>query len=411
MKSLRLLDRRAGYSLASIILLLGMVVPAALPAFASAAAIVTSRSAQLSSSAAGATNVTYNVTFTPATTETGGYVVLWFCNNSPIIGQSCTAPTGFSVTSATLGTGSDAGATITGTRVANALEINDSTTGLTSGTAAHFVLQGVSNPTNPTDGSGTNGLYMRIQTYASSTTASTGYASAGAQSGVIDQGGVAMSITSSIGVSATVQETMTFCVAGAGTSMNANGPSGNCGADATGGTATTLDTADIPLVLGHGTPATLDNSAVNTGKDWAQISTNAASGAIVDMTDTNGGNCNGLFRAGATGCDIAGVGSTAAAITAGQALFGMSLGTPVAAPYSVATPTGTITPLAPYTGAGSTYGMGTGVTSTYGDPVFNTAGAPIANENVELTFAASAAPTTPAGVYNATMNLIATGTF
>lgn len=410
MKALRFLDRRAGYSLASIGLLLGMVVPAVLPAFASAS-IVTSRSVELSSSAAAQANVNYKVTFTPATTEATGYVVIFFCNDSPIPGQTCTAPTGLSASSATLGAASDASSAIT-QKAAAKVEIDDSTTHLTSGTPAVFELQAIHNPTNPTDGSGSNGLYARIQTYANSTDADAAYAAGAASTtGIVDEGGVAMSITSSIGVTATVRETMTFCVAG-NVGMNAAGPSGNCGVDASGGSATGLDTSDVGLTLGHGTPAALDSSALDTASDWAQISTNAASGAVVRMTNTNGGNCSGLFRTSASGCDIAGAGTSAATIAPGNALFGMRLGTVGSAPFSVATPTGTLTPLAPYDGgSGTQYGMGTNVTSTYGDPIFNTAAAPIANKNVKLTFAASAAPTTPAGIYQATMNLIATGTF
>ena len=99
MKSLRSLDRRVGFSLGAVGLLLGMVAPAALPAFASAAQI-SSRSIQMSSSVESATGVKYDVAFTPAASASD--VVLWFCANSPLAGAACTAPAGMSLSSATL---------------------------------------------------------------------------------------------------------------------------------------------------------------------------------------------------------------------------------------------------------------------------------------------------------------------
>lgn len=53
----------------------------------------------------------------------------------------------------------------------------------------------------------------------------------------------------------------------------------------------------------------------------------------------------------------------------------------------------------------------TGVTSPYGDPVLDTAGAPANNKKTQLTFGASAANNTPAGLYSADFSLIATGKF
>jgi hypothetical protein len=414
MKSLRFLDRRAGYSLGALSLLLGLVVPSVLPAFASAAQ-VTTRSVAMSSSAATATGVEYTVAFTPGTSvASNAYVVLFFCKDSPIVGQACGAPTGFTVLTSTLGSGTNTtGAAITGTRAANKLEINDSTTNLAASTGVTFVIQGVTNPTNPTDGSGSNGLYTRIETFSSAADANAAYADPTVTTNIVDQGGVAMSVTSAIGVTATVKETMTFCVAGTvgtGLATTGNGPTGNCGADGAG-SATGTDAAHVGLTLGHGTPAALDSSATDTAADWAQISTNASQGAVVSLKNTNTGNCNGLFRATALSCEIAGVGSSSTAISAGQAKFGLNLSKiSTDAPLSSATPTGTLAAVAAY-GTGVNYGMGANVATTYGDPIFNTSSAPIANKNVLLTFAASAAPTTPAGVYQATMNLIATGTY
>jgi hypothetical protein len=99
MKSLRFLDRRAGYSLASLGLLLGIVVPSVVPAFASAAQVA-DRSVTLSDSSASATGVSYEFKFTP--TQAAGAVVVWFCKNTPISGQACTAPPGMDASTAAI---------------------------------------------------------------------------------------------------------------------------------------------------------------------------------------------------------------------------------------------------------------------------------------------------------------------
>src|ERR1700685_638187 len=63
------------------------------------AAEVTTRSIEMSSSVASATNVTYAVTFTLASSTTEQGVVLDICDNDPLVGDTtCTAPAGFSFT-------------------------------------------------------------------------------------------------------------------------------------------------------------------------------------------------------------------------------------------------------------------------------------------------------------------------
>jgi hypothetical protein len=61
------------------------------------------------------------------------------------------------------------------------------------------------------------------------------------------------------------------------------------------------------------------------------------------------------------------------------------------------------------------YGMDTqtandNVTSTFGSTICSTDG-PVYRVNTSYTFAATAALTTPAGIYTANMSMIATGTF
>jgi len=384
--------------------LLGMVAPAVVPALASAGQL-SSRSVEMSSSAKSASGVKYTLSFTPTTAY--GSVIVDFCSESPIIGESsCTAPSGFDASSATVTqtTGSIGTLTTTGTTTGHVVIKGTSTTSA----ASAFEISGITNP------SGAGTFYARMYTYLSNTP---DYTDAGTLGTTADEGGAAMSITDTIGVTATVKESMTFCVSGLGSTHSGDaidvthGPSGACGVDGTT-SATGVYAPDI--TLGHGTPLTLDSSQKDSGYDWMQLSTNAANGAVVRLKDTTPNNCGGLERAGATGCDITPIGATAAAITGGVASFGLRMSDEQSAPHAVATSTGTLSAIAPYDDA-TNYGFdnatsGNTVSGTYGSQIASSAGA-IANRNYLMNFAASAAPTTPAGIYKATLNLIATGTY
>lgn len=400
MKSSRLLDRRLGFSLASLGMLLGVVSPALVPAFTSAAAITT-RSIELSSATAAASNVTYDVTFTPATNAAA--VVLDFCSDSPIYGQTCTAPVGFDASSATVsGTGATRG-TLT-TPANSQVEVVDS---LTGGASVNFTLSGVTNPTNATTSS--TGFYARIVTFDTQADANA-YASTGTNTGKQDDGGVALAITDNVGVSAAVRESMTFCV-------SKDLPSGNCGTANDPGNSNSPDPVTAPtLTLGQGTPpaVALDSSTVSTGDVYAQLSTNAASGAVVNLkSDTTG--CGGMVRAGAANCDITPATYTTG-ISAGQALFGVKVGSAATDAPGV-TASGTFEAVTASHYNSSTYNMNytagdtAGVTSTYGDPILDTNSVPVSNKNMKLTFGASASNTTPAGLYKANLSLVATGTY
>lgn len=394
MKSSRLFDRRAGFSFASLAILLSMVVPAAFPAFASAYATLPGRSIEMSNSGNGQTGVTYSVSFTPsaAISANGGFIVD-FCDDSPIIGGSCTntPPTGFTATGAALGTGSSTAGTVTAT----AGQIKFVTSATMNASALTYNFTGITNPT------AVGTFYARIYTYTSTANFST-YSSITSIGSPQDAGGIAMSTTNTIGVSAIVRETMTFCV------------SGSNGGTTSPGTGCGTNVVTPGITLGHGSPLALDSTAVDTALDYAQISTNAGSGVNVRMTNSNA--CGGLYRAGATvgTCDIPPVNSgsaTPAALATGSTTggFGLNVGSQAYA----GTGFGTVTGSSHYTGS-SVYGMyvnsGSGVNSTYGDSLFSSTG-PVGNINVPLTFGAVAGTTTPAGQYNASINLVATGTF
>jgi hypothetical protein len=96
MKKLRFLDRQAGYSLASLGLLLGTILPGVVPAFASADTL-DSRSVSMSTAATGAT-AEYTVNFT-AHGSFKSFIIDW-CSDSPVIGEdTCAAPTGMDASS------------------------------------------------------------------------------------------------------------------------------------------------------------------------------------------------------------------------------------------------------------------------------------------------------------------------
>lgn len=376
MKSIRLFSRQVGYITAAVALLLTFVVPA----IASAAAL-TERSIALSSSSVSATDVTYQVNFTSV--GAAGAFVVDFCSNTSVVGAACTAPGGsFSVSSAS--------STTSGFTSVAALSANTVRVTGTIGAAAPIsvAIAGIDNP------SSAGPLYARIVTYDTATHANA-YASTVLGTGHIDDGGAAISITNTIGVSGAVLESMTFCVSGAAIS-----------ADCAGVTSPVITLGETV-----GSTTALVPTAVSTGTINTQISTNAQSGAVVSLK-SDALNCGGLKRAGSTSaCDI--TPALLTGITAGQAKFGVKTAT------STDT-TGALGTYQPVSGSGynaSTYalnyvsGNATGVTSTYGDPFLDTASAPVNNKNMALTFGASISNSTPAGLYSANLSLIASGKF
>lgn len=384
MKSLRFLDRRVGSSLAAVGMLLGMVAPAVVPALASAD-VLTSRSIALSSSVADAASTTYQIKFT--TTGAAGAAIVDFCGGSPIPGQTCGALAGFSVSGASVSS-STPSATFTAVSATQAKFV------ATMGAAANVTidLAAVHNPT------AVGTFYARIVTYVASADADD-YTSTDLDDNTVDQGGVALATTNAIGISASVRESLTFCVAGGTAEITDN--CANASANAPN------------LVLGEddgsGSVA-LSSSAVSEGDIYTQLSTNAAGGAVVRMK-SNATGCGGLVRQGAVSnnCNIAPI-TTAGTIANTTAQFGVK----VAAGTDTGNAFGTVAASGDYD-ASDYYmnyvsGDASGVTSTYGDPIFASTGA-AANRNMKLTFGASAAPQTPAGNYKATLNLIATGTY
>lgn len=379
---LRLVDRRAVYFVAAVVMVLAVFIPAL-----ASAAQISERSIALSSASIDVENVTYQVKFTPKAAAAA--FVVDFCEETPILGQACTTPDDMDVTGAasstagftnvTAGTQAEGHVVVAGSLVANTPVVVD--------------ISGIDNPSV----SGT--VYARIATFAT-TGAAEAYTSA-VPGTTVDDGGVAFAITDTIGVTGAVLESLTFCVSGAAITV------ADCG-----GTITSPNLALGDEIAGPGTPRALNPGTLHTGNLHAQISTNAQQGAIVSLKSGATG-CGGLMRAGSEDCDIAPANHATSIVPASDAKFGM-LVAPGADPAGGVSD-GAVAAMNNY--GAVNYHMGyianqaTGVTSTYGDQVLNTASAPVNNKNILFTFGVSAQNNTPAGMYAADLSLIATGTF
>lgn len=371
----------------AVILVIATMVAAIAPIVS--AAQLNDRSIALSSSSLAATGVEYAVTFTAATAESDGAVVLDFCSNTPLIGESCTKPAGLNVASAasagsTKTTGDDTNGDITITRP------------ITAGVNT-FTVTGITNPNTAAT------MYVRIATFASEAAAES-YVST-APGAVIDNGSVAVAITNTVGVSGSVLETLTFCVAKI---ANDDPIAANCADANTVGNEPVL-TLGTEVGVGSGVFA-LAPGVVSEGVLQTQISTNAAGGAVVRIKSDAAG-CGGLLRMGADPIAERCIEPAMAQLFNGTAEF---FGVKTNAASSTGT-FGSLAPVGPYsdTAYRMTYASDnqSGVTSVLGDPFLTTGGAPVDNANMGITFGAAATNQTPAGTYAADLRLIATGTF
>lgn len=401
-----------GFYLAAALAVTTVAVLPALEQTVFAGGQVQSRFIELSDSTPSATSVTYNVSFKPTTTSTVGGIVVDFCADSPIIySGTCTFPTGFTL-GTTVNVSGMSGFTVnTGWATTSSLQcgaaasnfqvaiLTNATPATPTGTTTpiNFQITGVTNTST------TGTFYARIYTFDTSAHTTAGYTcgtatTRGATSstaGILDYGGIALSTVTQISISATVQETLTFCV-------SKNTITGTCSGLVT-----------PTLTIGSGTPAVLSTTGDATPA-YTQLSTNANGGVAVRMKSVNACTNGGLSTAPpdvAGGClAIPGIGGTAVAFTSGTANFGMCVA-PGAGVTAATNYNDTINSCPTAFNATSKYGMnGTNLTSTYGDQIYSTAGA-VSNISSSLTFAAMAANTTPAGVYQANEILIATGTY
>lgn len=355
------------------------------------------------------TNVSYQVSFT--TSASAGSLVIDFCEENPIIGDDCTAPTGMTAaTGITPVTGNIGGAGWTFGASAGQVQLSSGGSNNATAGAQVFTLTGITNP------SAVGSFYARIYTYANGTQGT--YVDATDVGNYVDYGGIALSTVPLITINGRVLEQLTFCVTKAAPTTWTT--TNDC-SDPVVSNANNLPALTIGHTSGGSSTPVIDSTAVDRGTLYSQLSTNAVNGAAISLR--NGNSCGGLSADNGVTCGIppvnGGSGAGASAITAGTAAFGLFVSTSTANPNGGS---GTITPAAAYYNASHAdqvtpdlwYGMdttgGTGVTSTYGSTLA-TASAPVYRVQNNYVFAATASLTTRAGIYAANMSMIATGTF
>ena len=304
------------------------------------------------------------------------------------MGQACTPAAGFSV-------GTPASATPGFTTVAALGTKAVVVTGdITVNQNVSVAISGITNPT------ASGPLYARIATFDTAENAAL-YTSATPGDGKLDDGGAAISITDTIGVSGAVLETLTFCVAGE---------------DITNPTCSGFDAPVLKLgepIDGDAQNVALTDGAVSTGDLYTLLSTNASTGAVVSLKSSALG-CGGLKRANApTACDIAPALKTG--IANGEAKFGVMTSASTNLEDGVSEGIFQAYPDSGYND--TTYALNfaendaTGVTSVFGDLFLDTGGLPANGKKMKLTFGASIGNNTPAGLYSTDLSLIATGRF
>ncbi|HKX73571.1 MAG TPA: hypothetical protein VJM32_06130 [Candidatus Saccharimonadales bacterium] len=339
------------------------VTAAIVPSAPASALQVTARSLTISNSApgnAGGTGVTYTFAFTPAQATNIKSVNIDICTTASgtCTPPSTNVPAGLTTTAAAVGTisGIGSGGSWTGTFTTNGrLRIaNGSSTGAPTTASLQFT-----NITNPNAVNTT--FYARITTYSDATFTTP-----------IDTGTVASSTANQIQLSASVDETLTFCT----------GTSGITSSSCAGATGTAVN-------LGA-----LTASTTGSGTSQIGISTNAATGYAVTV--------NGATLTSASNSVTALATQTASA--QGSAQFGLNL-KDNAAPDVGAEPAGagTATPTANYNTADQ-YRFVTG------DQVASKASSD-AFRLFTVSYIANIPGNQPAGTYTATMTYIATATF
>jgi hypothetical protein len=358
--------KRLGYLLVIAAFALA-IFSAVRPQSASAYGLLSSRHIRMSSSANGATNTAYEVEFTTVTAgQTVGSVVISFCSNSPIIGDTCTAPTGFNTNFATLGLNNPTG-NVTGLSVdttnstANVLILTRTAGAVANGANSFELGNGTSNGlTNPTNSNVT--FFARIATWTGTT----------GNGAFTDAGGTALSTANVLNVTAKVQETLTFCVY---TGINC----------AAGGSAVNL--GDSNGVLSSTSTTYTQNASYD-------LASNALGGVAVKLKGDT-------LKSGSFSIDPHGTTCTADTSSTATEQFGLRVATVGAGQ----------TADAKYGCLANNHDFDVANTNTvYGQNVATTAGATDSSTSV-LELAAKAAGTTEAGVYTTTLTLIATATY
>ncbi len=332
---------------------------------ASAAGILTVRSATLSNpgASAGAT-VTYTLGLKVSTTTPN--ILSFEAKACTTASGACTTPTGF-VNSASLnqpvGLGDAAGWTAN-TATAGALRLVKAANASAPSAAGSTVY--FTNVTNP---SSVGTFFLRMTTFSDS-----------AWTTAIDTGTVASSVVNAITVTATVDETLTFCVYN------------------TGGTC--ADASTVPVALG-----TLSIASTKTGTSKMDAATNASGGLSItyygDTLKTSGGQ------------SIAAIGSTATTSNIGTSQFGINLGANTTPAVGTAPSGGSVTATAPYDGTAANANKFAYFVSTSATPqaIASSAGAPTNATTLTVSYIANIAGAQAAGSYSTLVTYICAATF
>jgi hypothetical protein len=329
-----------------------------LPTYASAAQI-SSRKVTLSSSSSAASNATttYTFNFTVPSSTVLQSLSADVCTTPS---GTCTTPTGFSVSSSTLASQptnlGDASGWAVSTATAGSLRISKSGN-VAAPTGAQTLVFG--NVQNPTTANQT--FYARISTFSAANWTS-----------AVDTGVVAASTASQISLTASVDESLTFCT----------GTSGITSSSCAGATGSAVSFG------------TLSASATNSGLSQIGVGTNGNTGYAITVngaTLTSGSNT------------ITALASQAAAST-GAKQFGLNL-------RANTTPSVGVDP----DGAGSAtvnanYNTANQYRFVTGDVVASV-GAADQFKRFQVSYIANIDTATAAGTYTATMNYICTPTF
>lgn len=376
-------------------------------------------------------DVTYTIGFDVPTNVNIGAIAVEFCSDSPILLDTCTAPTGMDVDT----TGTVANQVGVGGFTKHALSdpnlfvISDGTPdAITSDTAdtrsvdgrtvadpdVMFDIEGITNSTT------TGTFYARITTYSSdadlpsATWVSTTTNATNGIGAYDDDGSVALAVANHLTVTARVQEVLQFCIGtetGSTVTFGTPTPAEDCGD--VSGTALSLGVVDSNTVQN-----TNDGDIANDGV--MLVRTNASDGVAIfykSEQDTSSGKLKIAGEAcSGTNLDdpcFNSAGTTAAAISAGTESFGMTL-------YSKDEDSGgatnNLTCTADYDG-GTQACTGTSTPDAFAwddTQNFDTIASstdPVDDEKAKINFAATAAPTTPTGLYTVTANFVATATY
>lgn len=415
------------------------VLMALVPMQKISAAQLTQRKITLSTSEISATSATYSVSFRVTQTTIIRGAVVEICQNSPLIGASCTTTNGVTATPTTgtvtfTNTGSTgdatfevhANSTATGRYIVTDSDGATGGDGFTPATGADFTFSFTA--TNPSGTASTSGavgtFYARILTYGvAADAAAYTPASPGTH---LDDGGVALSTARRLTVNARVQEELEFCVGAVDSTVvsDATTPA-NCSAAAFSGTTPTVDLGVVSSSGASISPVAVASGG-NNNNGAVMIRTNAFNGAVITYFAGQNAGSGRLKVAGAT-CNTTG---GASAIDAGSGnqdqcfnsnntkagtgsladpgeKFGMTIS-------SVYRPTGsTTTNLSRNTEYDGT-GLAAGGWAWRSDGTIAQIAASttvLDYEMLLLRFAARAAATTPTGFYTNTSTYVATSTF